>query len=85
MWTYERTYRRDRRQQWDVIEDEERLVRLPRPSALQASGAEWVGSGEPEHVPSRSKYLKVPLVEDSEGVAGRTWTRDRRSKYNSWD
>ncbi len=23
---------------------------------------------------SRSKYLKVPMVEDSEGVAGRTWT-----------
>ncbi len=32
------------------------------------------GSGEPEHVPSRSKYPKVPLVEDSEGVAGHTWT-----------
>ncbi len=32
------------------------------------------GSGEPEHVPSWSKYLKVPLVEDSEGVMGRTWT-----------
>ncbi len=25
-------------------------------------------------MPSRSKYLKVPLVEDSEGVVGRTWT-----------
>ena len=32
------------------------------------------GSGEPEHVPSRSKHLKAPLVEDSEGVVGRTWT-----------
>jgi hypothetical protein len=32
------------------------------------------GSGELEHVPSRSKHLKAPLVEDSEGVVGRTWT-----------
>ena len=32
------------------------------------------GSGELEHASSRSKYLKVPLVEDSERVAGPTWT-----------
>ncbi len=32
------------------------------------------GSGEPEHASSRSKYLKVQLVEDSEGVAGLKWT-----------
>ena len=25
-------------------------------------------------MPSRSKHLKAPLVEDSEGVVGRTWT-----------
>ncbi len=28
------------------------------------------GSSEPEHASSRSKYLKAPLAEDSEGVAG---------------
>ena len=29
---------------------------------------------EPEHASSQSKYLKAPLVEDSEGVAGLKWT-----------
>ncbi len=32
------------------------------------------GNGELEHASSQSKYLKVPVVEDSEGVVSLTWT-----------
>ena len=36
------------------------------------------GSGGPEHASSRSKHLKAPRAEDSEGVAGLEWTEDLR-------